>query len=48
MQTYPSFVIMTTAKKRRRVMAHVRKGMEEEVEIVKEEDYHIILEEKNK
>ena len=42
-QTYPSFVLMTTAKKGRRVMAYVRKGIEEKVEVVKEEDNLIIL-----
>ena len=47
-QTHPSFVPMTTAKKGKRVMAYVRKGMEEEVEVVKEEDNLIILQEKNK
>ena len=39
---------MTTAKKERRVMAYVTKGMEEEVVVVKEEDNLIILQEKNK
>ena len=29
-------------------MAYVRKGMEEEVEVVKEEDNYIIIQEKNK
>ena len=42
-QTYPSFVLMTTVKKGRRVMEYVRIGMEEEVEVVKEEDKLIIL-----
>ena len=47
-QTHLSFVLMTTAKKGRRVMAYVRKGTEEKVEVVKEEDNLIILQEKNK
>ena len=47
-QTHPSFVLMTTAKKERRVMACVRKGMEEEVEVMKEEHNLTILQEKNK
>ena len=47
-QTHPSFVLITTAKKGRRVMAYRRKGMEDEVEVVKEEDNVIIIQENNK
>ena len=47
-QTHPSFVLMTTAKKGRRLMAYMRKGMEEEVEVVKEEGNLMIIQEKNK
>ena len=46
-QTHLSFVLMSTSKKGKRVMAYVRKGLEEEVKVIKEEDNHIILEEKN-
>ena len=45
-QTYLSIVQVSMAKRGRRVMAYVRKGMEEEVEVVNEEDNHIILPEK--
>ena len=41
-QTDPSFVLMSMAKKERSVMVHVRKEIEEEVVVVKEEDNHII------
>ena len=47
-QTYPSFVLISSTKKGRRVMAYVRKGMIEEIKVVKEGDNHIILQEKNK
>ena len=47
-QTHLSFVLISTVRKGRRVMAYVRKGIEEEVEVVKEEDNHIILQIKNK
>ena len=39
---------MSTVKKERRVMVYVRKGLEEEVEVIKEEDNHVILQEKKK
>ena len=42
-QTHLSFVLISIAKSRRRVMACVTKEMKEEVEVVKEEDNHIIL-----
>ena len=38
---------MSIAKRGRRVIAYVRTMMEEEVEVVKEEDNHIILLERN-
>ena len=41
--TQPSFVLVTTAKKGRRVMAYIRKGLEEEIEVVEEEDNQIML-----
>ena len=47
-KTHPSFVLMSTAKRGRRVMVYMRKGIEEDVEVVKEEDNHIILQEKTK
>ena len=47
-QTHPHFVLMSTVQVGRRVMAYVRKGIEVEVEVVEEEDNHIILQEKNK
>ena len=47
-QTQPSFVLMTTAKEGRRVITYARKGMEEVVDAVKEEDNLIILQEKQK
>ena len=47
-QTHPSLVRTLTAKSGRRVMAYVRKGMEKELEVVKEENNHIILQDKNK
>ena len=37
---------MLSAKKEKRVMEYVRKGMEEELKVVKEEDNIIILQEK--
>ena len=46
-ETHISFALMSRAKKRSRVMACVRKGMEKESEVVQEEDNHIILQEKN-
>lgn len=39
---------MNTAKNGKRIMAYVSKGMEEEVEVVKKEDNHIILQKKIK
>ena len=47
-QTEPSLVLMTMAKKESKVTAYVSKGTEEEIEVVKEEDNYIILQEKNK
>ena len=47
-QTQLSFVLLSRAKKRRKVIAYTRKGMEKEVEVLKEEDNYIILQEKNK
>ena len=47
-QTHLSFVLISTGKNARKVMTYVRKGMEEEVNIVKKVDEHIILQEKNK
>ena len=47
-QSHPSFVLMSSTKTKTRVMMFLRKGMEEEMKIVKEEDNHIILQEKNK
>ena len=47
-QTHPRFVLMTRAKKGTRVGTCMRKGMEEEMEVIKEEDNHIILQEKKK
>lgn len=47
-QTHPNIVLMTTTKKGKTVMTCVRKGMEEEAEVVKEEDNVIILQQKNK
>ena len=47
-QTHLSFVLISTEKKRRRVMVHVRKGIEEQVKVVKEEDNLVILQEKKK
>ena len=47
-QTHPSFVLITMAKKGRRIIAYMRKGLEEEVEVFKKEDNYIIFQEKNK
>ena len=47
-QTHSSFVLMSMVQRGRRVMGYVRKGREEEVEVVKEEDNLIILQEQNK
>ena len=47
-QIHPSFVLISIAKRERRVMAYVRTGMEEEIKVVKEEDNYIILQEKKK
>ena len=47
-ETHLSFVLIMTVKNGRRVMAYMRKGMEEEVEVVKEEYNLIILQAKNK
>ena len=47
-QTHPSFMLITIAKQRSRVMAYMRKEIEEEMKVVEEEDNLIILEEKIK
>ena len=47
-ETYPSFILMSVVKNESTVMAYVRNGMEEKVEVVKAEDNHIIIAENNK
>ena len=42
-QTHSSFVLMLIAKKARKIIAYIRKGMEKKIEIVKERDNNIII-----
>lgn len=42
-QTHPSYILISIAKQRRRMMAYMKKGMEDEVKVVAEEDNHIII-----
>ena len=42
-QTQSSFVLMSVAKRRTKVIPYVKKAMEEEVEVVKELDNQLIL-----
>ena len=41
-QTHTGFILISTAKKGRRVIAYARKRIEKELEVVKEEDKLII------